>query len=202
MVSRLFFPSFQMAVYWNDAFPNKLQPVAPMDPIEHQKSRQRRKSSYHGGTPLYFQICEQNNAVRREAPIDSFFQERESGRTVPPDSMSFHVGKDFEELSSDDAWGEMDTHMRYLLETGCGKHHQFQGPHSLHLNSDKENAAAYFCRFVKLYGNIYQNTNIQKGLLDTSCGCHAAFPICFAVDSPSTSVSCGGIFVNAVWHNT
>jgi hypothetical protein len=59
--------------YWNDAFPNKLQPVAPMDPIEHQKSRQRRKSSYHGGTPLYFQICEQNNAVRREAPIDSFF---------------------------------------------------------------------------------------------------------------------------------
>lgn len=116
--------------------------------------------------------------------------------------MSFHVGKDFEELSSDDAWGEMDTHMRYLLETGCGKHHQFQGPHSLHLNSDKENAAAYFCRFVKLYGNIYQNINIQKGLLDTSCGCHAACPICFAVDSPSTSVSCGGIFVNAVWHNT
>lgn len=116
--------------------------------------------------------------------------------------MSFHVGKDFEELSSDDAWGEMDTHMRYLLETGCGKHHQFQGPHSLHLNSDKENAAAYFCRFVKLYGNIYQNINIQKGLLDTSCGCHAACPICFAVDSPSKSVSCGGIFVNAVWHNT
>jgi hypothetical protein len=96
----------------------------------------------------------------------------------------------------------MDTHMRYLLETGCGKHHQFQGPHSLHLNSDKENAAAYICRFVKLYGNIYQNINIQKGLLDTSCGCHAAFPICFTVDSLSKSVSCGGIFVNAVWHNT
>ena len=42
-------------------------------------------------------------------------------------------------------------------EVGCDKHHQFQGPHSLHYKSDKENAPAHFCCFVNWFGKFYRS---------------------------------------------